>query len=85
MAALPTICFANSFGRCCWHNRWTRLLAKKPSFANSLLCEQLLAKPARASELCEQPEPKLLAKLARLVRKAQLCQQPGPKLLAKLA
>jgi hypothetical protein len=37
------------------------------------------------AQLCQQPEPKLLAKLARLVGKAQLCQQPGPKLLAKLA
>jgi hypothetical protein len=43
-----------------------------------------LAKPARASELCQQLEPKLLAKLARLVGKAQLCQQLWPMLLAKL-
>jgi hypothetical protein len=63
-------------------------LAKKPSFASSLLCQQhgpkLLAKLARASELCQQLEPKLLAKLARLVGKAQLCQQLWPMLLAKL-
>jgi hypothetical protein len=35
MAALPTSSFANSIGRSCWQIRWTRLLAKKPSFANS--------------------------------------------------
>jgi hypothetical protein len=27
-AALPTACFANSVGPCCWQSRWTRLLAK---------------------------------------------------------
>jgi hypothetical protein len=51
--ALPTAWFANSIGPCCWQIRWTRLLAKKPNFANSLLCQQhgpkLLAKPTRAS------------------------------------
>jgi hypothetical protein len=35
MAALPTANFANSIGQSCWQIRWTRLLAKKPSFANS--------------------------------------------------
>jgi hypothetical protein len=53
MAALPTAWFANSIDPSCWQIRWTRLLAKKPSFANSLLCQQhgpkLLAKPTRAS------------------------------------
>jgi hypothetical protein len=90
-AALPTAWFANSIGPCCWQIRWTKLLAKEPSFANSLLCQQhrpkLLAKPARASgeaQLCQQPRPKLLAKLARLVGKAHLCQQLWPMLLAKL-
>jgi hypothetical protein len=43
-----------------------------------------VAKPARTSEFCQQPEPKLLGKLARLVGKAQLCQQLWPMLLAKL-
>jgi hypothetical protein len=38
----------------------------------------------RGAQLCQQPGPKLLAKLARLVRKAQLCQQLWPMLLAKL-
>jgi hypothetical protein len=36
------------------------------------------------AQLCQQPGPKLLAKLARLVEKAQLCQQLWPMLLAKL-
>jgi hypothetical protein len=35
MTALPTASFANSIGQSCWQIRWTRLLAKKPSFANS--------------------------------------------------
>jgi hypothetical protein len=36
------------------------------------------------AQLCQQPGPKLLAKLPRLVGKAQLCQQLWPMLLAKL-
>jgi hypothetical protein len=50
-----------------------------------------LAKLARLvgkAQLCQQPAPKLLAKLlaklARLVGKAQLCKQLWPTLLAKL-
>jgi hypothetical protein len=50
---LSTGWFANSISPCCWQIRWTRLLAKKPSFANSLLRQQhgpkLLAKPTHAS------------------------------------
>jgi hypothetical protein len=73
--ALPTAWFANNIGPCCWQNRWTRLLAKKPSFANSFLCQQhgpkLLTKPTRASgeaQLCQQPWPKLLARLMLLAK-----------------
>jgi hypothetical protein len=33
---LTTAWFANNIDPCCWQIRWTRLLAKKPSFANSM-------------------------------------------------
>jgi hypothetical protein len=61
--------FANSIGRSYWQIRWTRLLPKKPSFANSVLCQQ--------------HGPKLLAKLGMCFRGSPSLPTARPKAVGK--
>jgi hypothetical protein len=82
----------------CWQREWQlcqqlalptasgEAVGKAAGFANSFgpACWQSWARASGEAYLCQQPGPKLLAKLGRLLRKAQLCQQLWPMLLAKL-
>jgi hypothetical protein len=83
--ALPTAWFANSIDPCCWQICWTKLLAKEPSFTNSLLCQQhgpkLLAKLARASG----GSPALPTAWAKAVGKAGATGGESPALPTALA
>jgi hypothetical protein len=67
----------------CWQSPVGK---ENDSFANSigLCCWQSRRALQGEAHLCQQPGPKLLAKLATLVGKAQICQQLWPMLLAKL-
>jgi hypothetical protein len=84
--ALPTAsgeAVGKSAGQGCWQKSPALPTA---GFANSFGpgCWQSWARASGEAYLCQQPGPKMLAKLGRLVRKAQLCQQLWPMLLAKL-
>jgi hypothetical protein len=85
MTALPTACFANSIGRSCWQSRWTWLLAKKPSFANSFLCQQHGPKLLAKLGTCFRGSPSLPTAWPKAVGKAGKAGEESPALPTALA